>query len=821
LIAFTGEYYGAPMRGLHIAAIALASAPASAALAQAPGNTGLAPVVSAPPIQEVIVTADRVGLLEKKPSTTVFGLAKPLLETPRSATFVSDVTIQRYGAQTVNDLIEIAPGSFTASYYGVPGSLNLRGTLAENYFRGFKRIEDRGTYSTPIGDAAEIEIVRGPPTPIYGPGKVGGFLNFEPKTAEDEGHFLTQPTGEATLTYGEYNLYQGTLQGGAPVTVGPVQGGVYGYGEASTAHSYYHGIYPSHQMLELSSDLDFGSGWSAAFGGMYYHDDGDVQTPGWNRLTQNLIDNGTYITGRNTVLVDSNHDGRLEPGEVQPGGFYPYGTSLYQAYFGAPPPTDPRFVLDTGVGTTQLSPRTVFISAYDFSHTITHTYYADLAKDLGGGQTLKLQLFYDDLDNKRFVSYGFPAWYRAYAAEARLSYAFDASLLDGMVTAKSVTGLSDRYYKGRDEESYDSGLISLDRRDLSYGPTATDIFDDPFLHSPGGLQWETDIRSKQNDAGAFATTDIAVAKKLDLIVGGRFDEYHVTSADHGLLYAYDVPTEDNYAAGKGAWTYNASLSYKVGFGLMPYATYARESALEIGQAGDVSPNLIANGGWLSKSILREAGVKFQWLNGTLVGALDVYKQDRSQIEGNVPTVVGTTGKGTELEVRYLASKNLSFTFAGNLQHTEVKGPDHSLVYIPYYTAGVAPQDAFGGAYLVYDFSTLPGRGGNYAYSVIPHSVDSLYATYTSDPHPWGKAGATFGVTYVSKTQVLVQNGVTFPDYAVANASAFYDRGPYEIAVNVDNVFDKLYFTPDADTYVNLAALPSTGRIWRVTLKRKF
>ena len=103
------------------------------------------------------------------------------------------------------------------------------------------------------------------------------------------------------------------------------------------------------------------------------------------------------------------------------------------------------------------------------------------------------------------------------------------------MTAKTVTGLSDRYYKGRDEESFDSGLISLDRRDLSFGPTATDIFDDPFLKSPGGLQWETDIRSKQNDAGAFATTDIAVAKKLDLILGGRFDEYHVTSADHGLL----------------------------------------------------------------------------------------------------------------------------------------------------------------------------------------------------------------------------------------------------------------------------------------------
>ncbi len=40
------------------------------------------------------------------------------------------------------------------------------------------------------------------------------------------------------------------------------------------------------------------------------------------------------------------------------------------------------------------------------------------------------------------------------------------------------------------------------------------------------------------------------------------------------------------------------------------------------------------------------------------------------------------GKGGELEIRYLATKNLSFTFAGNLQHTEVIGPDQSFTYIP-------------------------------------------------------------------------------------------------------------------------------------------
>ncbi len=98
---------------------------------------------------------------------------------------------------------------------------------------------------------------------------------------------------------------------------------------------------------------------------------------------------------------------------------------------------------------------------------------------------------------------------------------------------------------------------------------------------------------------------------------------------------------------------------------------------------------------------------------------------------------------------------------------------------------------------------------------------SLYGAYTSDQYDWGSAGATLGVTHVTKTSGTVQDAVTYPAYAVVNASAYVTRGPYTAELNVDNLFDKLYFTPDADTYANLGALPGKGREWRVTLKRTF
>lgn len=763
----------------------------------------------------VIVARDKAGLLEKAPSRTVFGIEKPLIETPRSASLVSDLTLERYGVETLDDATKVAPGTHTASFYGVPGSLNIRGALAENYFRGFKRVENRGTYSTPIGGAARLEILRGPPTPVYGAGKVGGLVNFIPKSARDEGRFLAEPEGEITATFGSYNRKLVTGQFGAPVTLGAAQGGVYVYGEAEDSHSYYKGIYPRHQTLEASADFDFGNGWSTAFGGMVFHSDGDVQTPGWNRLTQDLIDNRTYVTGRDTTLKDADGNGKITPNEI---GAYPYASALYLAYYGFPT-TDAVHTLDVGVGTTKLDRRTVYISPADFSKTNTQTLYFDLAKDLGADRSLKLQLFHDRQDNKRFVSYGYPSAIDAKVSEVRLTYAFPTEV--GPVHARTLTGVSHRWFEGRRRESYNSGLIALDRRDISFGATATDTIDSPFDDEPGGigLRWENDNRSTWKQTGAFVTSDI-VAGRWNLVLGGRWDHYSVESQDTGYL-SYTVAGRQSADRDKATWS--ASLTYKLPVGLMPYATYAKASALEMSQGGDIAPGLVADGSWLSSSDLSEAGVKFQLLRGTLIGSLAAYRQTRTQIAGAIspPTVQGLRSKGVELEVRWLTSERLSFTFAGNNQRTTVKGPDTSFQYIPAYTAGVSGVQGYGGSYVVWSFASLPGRSGDYAYTLIPKSVLSLYGTYTSKDYDWGRAGATLGVSHVGRTAGTVQNAVHYPSYQLVNASAFVARGPYTVSINVDNLFDKFYVTPDADTYANLGALPGKGREWRATLKRTF
>ena len=255
--------------------------------------------------QDIVVTADRAGLLEHRSTDTVLGLNKALIDLPRSASFVSAMTLDRYGILTLDKLTAVSPSTYTASFYGVAGSVDVRGTLAENYFRGFKRIENRGTYATPIGDAAQLQILRGPPQPVMGPGKVGGLVNFIPRSVNSQGAYITTPTGELTLTAGSYDKKNATAQAGLPVGLGAARGGLYLYGEIEDSGSFYRGIHPRRQTGEISVDFDLGGGWTTSLDAMLFHSAGDIQTPGWNRLSQALIDNGAYVTGRNTTLTAS------------------------------------------------------------------------------------------------------------------------------------------------------------------------------------------------------------------------------------------------------------------------------------------------------------------------------------------------------------------------------------------------------------------------------------------------------------------------------------------------------------------------------------
>ena len=182
-------------------------------------------------------------------------------------------------------------------------------------------------------------------------------------------------------------------------------------------------------------------------------------------------------------------------------------------------------------------------------------------------------------------------------------------------------------------------------------------------------------------------------------------------------------------------------------------------------------------------------------------------------------MVGIRGEGAELELRALLTRHWSATFAANLQRTTVRGPDPSFIVVPPSAVGVAPQDGYGGSYAVFAVSTL--RPGDYTDTLIPRYVASPYLTWTGDRHGWGQLGATAGFSAIGATAGILPGAVRLPAYVTANGSGFWQSGPWRVTVNVDNLANTLAFTPVADVYAEVAALPIQGRTWRARLRRAF
>ena len=184
-----------------------------------------------------------------------------MLETPRSASTISAAQLERFDIQDIDELIVLAPGSFTQSFFGVAGGIDIRGTPGETYFRGMRRLDNPGNYPTPIGASDRIDIIRGPASPIYGPSKIGGYLNFNPKSAriEETGALLAETAGAMSVSNGSWDKAVVSFEAGGPARAGDTELGYYLYLLTEDSGSYYDNAGQNQDLLQLSADLDVSS----------------------------------------------------------------------------------------------------------------------------------------------------------------------------------------------------------------------------------------------------------------------------------------------------------------------------------------------------------------------------------------------------------------------------------------------------------------------------------------------------------------------------------------------------------------------------------
>ncbi|MFZ9129292.1 MAG: TonB-dependent receptor plug domain-containing protein, partial [Pseudomonadales bacterium] len=496
----------------------------AAAMGLAIASAGFA--ANAEEMEEIVVKGD-LGSLPGERVESVFGFEKSILETPRSASTVSEEMMDRFNMADIDELVVLAPGTFTQSFFGVAGSLDVRGTAGETYFRGVRRLDNPGNYPTPIGASDRVDIVRGPASPIYGPSKIGGYLNFNPKSAriEETGSYIEERVGAISYTGGSWDKSVMTAEVGGPAELGGKPLGYYLYGEVEHSGSFYTNAPGVDQaLIQASFDMDLSDNVRLQFGGMWHDYDGS-QNAGWNRVTQDLIDNGTYITGT-PIPLDTSGDGFISHAEYYAGNINPF--ALY-AFFG-----QKAMDLDTlsaasfgydyensnmilqNVGTAKLPMSSTLIAADDTLQNQVTTLYFDVDVTLGNDWNLTNKLFYESYENLNENAYGFSQFHDSWVIEEQLIL---SKVFEGDSVTTSVQ-ISPSVRKTTFEHGDDYFNEYFARRDLTGPSTALDR---RVLATRIDAEYSEYYVGDYTDFGFGVMLDVTHDSGLSLLLGARYD----------------------------------------------------------------------------------------------------------------------------------------------------------------------------------------------------------------------------------------------------------------------------------------------------------
>lgn len=804
-----------------LAVAGLAAAPpahAAEAAAAAPQDKPAQDTV----LQEVIVTGARnmTGVVQQRNSAVALGIDKPLVDTPRSITAISDQLLDRYNIKTVYDFTAVAAGTYTGSYFGVPGSLNIRGTIADDYFNGFQMVTNYATYPMPVDASSNIDLVRGPPAPYFGAGQIGGFMNFIPKSAKgDDAKYLDRASGSMSFTYGSYNDKEGTIEGGVPFKLAGRNAGLYGFVEITDSDSFYYREHPKSRIGQFTFSTDLPSNWSFTSTFQYINSDGYLKDIGWNRVTQNLIDNGLYTSGQASAQI-------VQPGQkyityadfaaavAHGGDIQQYVLPLYGVY------ATPNAYTELNPSTVKLvhlSPRQTDISSSDINRSSTPLLYLGLSRTFGDYGTLKLESYTQYLDALNYQSYGFGTQFRTTVNEERITY-HDKRDFGDHVFAQTVVGASYRYTNAYSAQYLLSGVNVQDRWDLSKPQTPDEIFNAVYGNTNhGGVPWDNATISRQQDLAVFLMEDILLYDHLDITGGVRDDNYWLKSEDVGPYAAANGAVRNQwYSETASPVSYNISVSLKNPY-LTPYYTYAVSHSLNLDQGDAVIPALIYGQSAVGDSTLQEVGVKTSQLNGRFYASMDLYRQQNQYLDTRTHAIDSTLSQGFEGEMRYLVNKYLGLTGTVTMQHVRQlasSGSGPFLVITPE-QAGISGVQGWGGQFETN--AEFLGLKHGYDLHTTPRLSASLFATY--DWH--GLWGLTGGVTYNSWTGGSIPGSIKLPAYALVKVGAYVMYKGVRADVYVDNLFDKRYFIAEYDVDSNATVLPGVGREIHVKLSKKF
>ena len=283
--------------------MAYAQTPAPPVVQGTPAAAEAAPA-EASVLSDMVVNASAIPSIASE-AVGGGGFAKPLLETPRAVSLINEETLNLLGINAIEDIVRAVPGTYTTTRYGLQGGINVRGIPADVYWRGMKRITAQGHYRTDLSSLSSMEIVKGAAPPIFGLGRIGGYVNQTPRSGgkAQNGTYLSDLSGFVQGVTGSWDKLEATTGVGGPVDIAGKQGGFYTYGLVENSGTWVRQVNVRQRLLQSAISMNnigifrVESGFQAQ----------NSQTSGgyMNRVTQSLINNGTYVRGSPLVNLDA------------------------------------------------------------------------------------------------------------------------------------------------------------------------------------------------------------------------------------------------------------------------------------------------------------------------------------------------------------------------------------------------------------------------------------------------------------------------------------------------------------------------------------
>ncbi len=736
------------------------------------GNTKVEPtasasmntiVVNAVPVEENIMPTSR-------PVNSVFGLDMSVLDTPRNVTIISREQLSQIDIQDARDYSKLTSDAYTESDFGTPAVPSIRGPPADVFINGQRSGWNADGNGPPVdfNNIESVNIVKGPPTAESGSSIfVGGYVDEITKKP-----YFDKFQGDATATIGMFDQYRQTLDFGAPIVKDQLAYRVSYSGEESG--SYYDYVHNDSQygyaaLSWIPSDkytLDF----NTSFGEVDY-----LENTGINRVTQDLIDNGQYITGQAPTVN---------------------GTGAQQGFGNTYTPT----------GTSPISRSTNIHNPNDGAYA--KTLNGQIVQTLTVNDNVKIidNAFYQYLDWRTYNGQFYDQYSDGdYSADNRLSVQLsdDIPIIDASKSSDSKgasdsgitfhnelnTGLEFRFQQNTDYQSIATEPFNIYDLDGNNSTIFNEIPPSQYAafnvaHIPGlpdkylfDINSDDSGKSEQYETGLFAQDVLQFTKQWSLIFGARADILHVDAETPP-----GTPQALNYSDSTTQIlpNFNVSPTFKPFEWMTLYATLNRGQVPgNTGQSGSYSPYLMSSSDFHQNNTMYELGAKVSLLKDKLYATATVYKENRYD-----PASDGGAYRqrvnGAEFDLNYQPDKHFYATASYSWMESHDISPGFQYNTVPEDQANVggtttADTPSF--------FMPTGGLTGTYKFPGFPVNSFNALAVYKFDCG----LGLSADLQVTSPMNVAWVGGVQIPWQYNVDMSAFYTYKQSEIKLSVYNV----------------------------------